>query len=175
MIAYERVRFAWAALFSISIILPSLFTISFFERETGNDRLFVRLHLNPSALIQDWTAAEANALITNPNFLEKFAEQIYADEPGPPPRLYTGIWGPEFLSNQGDLVIGDAEASRLDNPRQPSFYQRRLYRRIYICNKSLYAAGPGWRFMQPPPETTSIDPVTGKLSVQCHREGGSNK
>jgi hypothetical protein len=171
MIAYERIRLVWAGLFSISIILPSLFTISVFQREADNDRLFVRFHLNSSAIIQDWTTAEANALVMNPDFLEKMAEQVYADEPGPPPRLYTVTWGPGLLSDRGDLIIGESEAYRLDSSRQNSSYHRRLYRRIYICNKSVFHGIPGWRYMQQPVQSLSVDPRTGKINVQCHREG----
>ena len=167
MIAYERVRLIWAGLFSISIILPSLFTISLLERDPGNDRLFVRVHLNSSAILQDWAVAKANALVTNSDFLKRFAEQVYADEPGRTPRLYTEIWGPGLLSNKGDLIIGETEASRLDSSRQPSVYQRRLYRRIYICNKSVYHGNPGWRFMQTPAQGLSVDQTTGKSTYNA--------
>src|SRR6516225_7806358 len=174
MIAYERIRLVWSGLFSISIILPSLFTISVFQREVGSDGLFVSLHLDSSAIIQDWTMAKANALVMRPDFLEKMAEQLYADEPGPPPRLYTVNWGPGLLSDRGDLIIGESEVYRLDSSRfarQTSSYQRRLYRRIYICDKSVFHGSGGWRNMEQPAQSLSVDPVTGRINVQCHREG----
>jgi len=173
MIAHERVHLAWAGLFSISAILPSLFTISLFHRDVGDDRLSIRLNLGPSAIAQDWAMAKANAQGMDPSFLSRLADQVYADRAGVLPSLFTTTWGPGIQSTSGDLIIGESEAYRLDSARHPPKYLRKLYHEIFICNKSLFGGTPGWRFMQQPPARTAVDVATGKIDVQCHRENPS--
>ena len=117
--------------------------------------------------------AKANAEVMDQNFLVKLADHVYADRTGVPPSLYTLTWGPGILSTSGDLIIGETEVYRLDNPRQPPAYRRELYHQIFICNKSVFHGIPGWRFMQPPPPQLAVDEATGRINVQCHRENPS--
>jgi hypothetical protein len=170
MVANERVRVVWAGLLAASVILPSLVTISLFERHGANDHLFVRFGLGPSAILQDWTTTKADWDVMDPDFLRRVAERVYAGEPGPPPRLYTVNFGPGLQSDSGDLVIGETEAYRLDNPRSGPMYQRVLYQRIFICDQSVFHGGAGWRFLEQPVARLALDPVTGTSDVKCHRE-----
>jgi hypothetical protein len=172
MLAHERARLVWTVLFSSSAILSSLFTISLFERRGTDDHLSIRPHLGPSAVLQDWIQAEANADVMNPDFLRRLAHQVYAQEAGPLPTLYTINWGPGILSDSGDLLIGETEAYRLDNPRQPPSYQRKLYRTIFVCNRSMFHGNPGWRHMEQPVPALrrGSNPGSGEINVQCHRD-----
>jgi hypothetical protein len=170
VVAHEKLRWIWSALLTASVVLPSLATISLFERSGASDHLFVRFHMGPSAIAQDWTTVKADWEVMDPKFLKLVAEQVYAAEPGPLPRVYSVNFGPGLQSDKGDLIIGDTEAYRLDNPRSGPSYARAVYRRIYICNKSVFHGSPGWRFLEQPVPRLEIDPATGKVNVACHRE-----
>jgi hypothetical protein len=170
MMAYERIQLGWLGLQSLAIILPSVVTIALFHRQGADDHLFVGFDLGPSAIIQDWKTAKADWDVMNPSFLRKVAQQVYAGEAGPLPTVYSKNFGPGLVSDAGDLIIGETEAYRLDNPRSGPEYQRSRYRHVYICDKSVFHGGAGWRFLELPVPRLELNPQTDKIDVQCHRD-----
>jgi hypothetical protein len=173
MMTYERVGRVWLGLVCLSIILPTFFTISIFERSGSDDHLNIGPHIDQSAILQDWVTSRADWEVMDPGFLKKMSERIYGGEGESSPRLSTTTWGPGLLSDKGDLIIGSTEAYRLDNPRLGGLYKRAQYHRIYICDKSVFHGSPGWRFLERPVARLSIDPKTGAVDVDCHLEDKS--
>jgi hypothetical protein len=170
MMTHENISRLWIGLLSLSVMMPTFFAPSLFQRVGADDHLYVRPHLDRSAILQDWTTSQADWDVMDPSFLEKIARQVYVDEREPLPKLSTTTWGPGLLSDKGDLLIGAQEAYRLDNPRSGALYLRKSYRRIYICDKSMFHGSPGWRFLQKPVPRPAVDPGTGSIDVQCTLE-----
>jgi hypothetical protein len=100
-----------------------------------------------------------------------------ADNSGSIGTLSPRAFFPGLISDQIDLVIGAPEVYQLDNPRF-NFGRTRLmfggngdshrsaYRHIYVCDKSVAAAGKGWRVLQSLPPIAQMDPTTKQVDAQ---------
>jgi hypothetical protein len=170
MMTHQNISRIWVGLVSVSVITPTFFVLSIFQRSGLDDHLYIRPHIDNSAILQDWITSEADWKVMDASFLEQVTKQVYSGEPGPLPRLSTTTWGPGLVSDKGDLLIGAPEGYRLDNPRSGDLYRRDKYRRIYICDKSMFHGSPGWRFLERPVPRPSVDPKSGKVDVRCALE-----
>ncbi len=173
MVANEPYRLSWLALVAVSMTVSSVVNVSLFERRGTDDHLLFGVHLQPGALVQDWRIAHYELLSMDPAFLARIAAVVYPDLPQPP-RVTGSLYGPGLLSDAGDMIIGQDEAYRLDNPRQRPVYQRSLYRAIYICDRSVFHGNLGWRLMEAPVQRPSVNPLTGELDLHCHRESAGS-
>jgi hypothetical protein len=162
-----------------SLVLGSVVQISFLQRTGPSDQLHFRLGLNAGAVAQDYDRRVQNTAMFEPDYLEQIAR--LADPGGSTGALHPRAFFPGLISERNDLVIGATELYQLDNPR---FYfgqtrlmfagngdsRRSAYRHIYVCDKSVAAAGKGWRVLQPPPPTARLDPATGQVDTRCSLE-----
>jgi hypothetical protein len=164
--------------------LGSVVQLSLLERSGASDRLQIRLQLNPGAVAQDWERRAQNAALYDPRYLAAVAGAAYGaghTEGGTIPTLSPRIFFPGLISDTNDLIIGSPELYQLDNPRFGFGPGRRMfggngdsrrsaYRQIYVCDKSVAAAGKGWRVLQPPTPIAKLDPATGQLDTHCAPE-----
>jgi hypothetical protein len=176
MMIHEKIPKLWIALLALSAIMPTFFAMSLFQRMGADDQLYLRPHFDRSAILQDWTTSQADWDIMDAQFLEKIAREVYVgdQEKEPLPRLFTTTFGPGLLSDKGDLLIGAPEAYKLDNPRSGDQFMRSNYRRIYICDKSMFHGSRGWRLLQKPVPRPAVDPETGRVDVRCALEGSAS-
>ena len=70
--------------------------------------------------------------------LARIGQAVYGPSAGAQHTIRSENWAAGLLSDSGDLIIGEPEAYHLDNPRGEAKYQRRLYRDIYLCNRSVW-------------------------------------
>lgn len=171
---------------AVSMVLGSVVQLSLLEHNGESDTLHFRLQVNPGAMAQDWQRRLQNAEMLDPRYLAALAQAAYGTgrvERGPIPALHSRSFFPGLISDANDLVIGRPELYQLDNarfafgPGRLMFSgngdsRRSAYRHIYICDKSVAAAGKGWRTLQPPPPIAKLDPATGQVDTQCPREEG---
>lgn len=168
------------ALLSASLVLGSVVQLSLLARGETGDALHIRLQLNPGAVAQDFDRRVQNTAMFEPAYLAALASVVYGDA-GSIPKLEPRTFFPGLISDTNDLVIGEPAAYQLDNPRFAFGGTRRMfggngdsrrsaYRNIYICDKSVAAAGKGWRVLQAPTPIARLDPTTGKVDTQCARE-----
>jgi hypothetical protein len=176
---------ALAAL-AVSMVLGSVVQLSLLEHSGESDTLHVRLQLQPGGVAQDWQRRRQNAEMLDPRYLAALARASYGTggiEGGAIPALNSRAFFPGLISDANDLVIGRPEIYQLDNPRFAfgpgrlmfagnGDSRRSAYRHIYVCDKSVAAAGKGWRILQPPPPIAKLDPATGQVDTQCSREAG---
>jgi hypothetical protein len=171
-------------LLSLSLVLGSVLQISFLDRDPGADALHLRIGLHPGAVAQDYDRRIQNALLFNPFYLAAVAEAVYGDQSRPHPTLQPRIFFPGLIGDNGDLVIGAPATYMLDDPRFAfgpgrlmfggnGDSRRSAYQHIYICNKSVAAAGKGWRVLQAPTPIAQLDPTTHQVDTTCAREGAT--
>jgi hypothetical protein len=171
LVAHEDLKPVWLVLYALSTVLPSIITLSIFQRTGAADHLSLRPRLGPGAVEQEITAMRYNwTLMTNPTLLQQIAHSVYKDRRPPQPRIRSMNWAAGLLSDSGDLIIGEADAYHLDNPRGEPKYQRRLYADIYLCDHSVWVNGSfGWRLAEPPVSWPS-SAAGGSLNLVCHLE-----
>ncbi len=174
---------ALAAL-AVSMVLGSVVQLSLLEHSGESDTLHVRLQLQPGGVAQDWQRRLQNGEMLDPRYLAALTRASYGTEGiegGAIPALHSRAFFPGLISDANDLVIGRPEIYQLDNPRFAfgpgrlmfagnGDSRRSAYRHIYVCDKSVAAAGKGWRILQPPPPIAKLDPTTGQVDTQCPRE-----
>jgi hypothetical protein len=172
MLAYERLRLHWLALYALSLALPSVVTLSLFERVGITDHLSVHARLGPGAIAQDLRAIRYNwQLMHDPALLSRIGDAVYGGPEQARPKLHSQNWAAGLLSDSGDLVIGEPEAYHLDNPRGEPKNQRRRYADIYLCNRSVWVNGSfGWRLAEPALSWPTFDDKDGRLNLQCYKE-----
>jgi hypothetical protein len=169
---------------AVSMVLGSVVQLSLLEHSAEGDTLHVRLELQPGGVAQDWQRRLQNAEMLDPHYLAALAKASYGTagvEGGAIPALHSRAFFPGLISDANDLVIGRPEIYQLDNPRFDfgpgrlmfagnGDSHRSAYRHIYVCDKSVAAAGKGWRILQPPPPIAKLDPASGLVDTQCLRE-----
>jgi hypothetical protein len=169
------------ALLAASLALGSVVQLSFLDRKGDSDSLHVAVALNRGALAQDFERRVQNSELYDPAYLSAVAKAAYGADTTPLPSLHPHIFFPGLISDTNDLIIGSHAAYMLDDPRFAfgpgrlmfpgnADSRRSVYRQIYICTKSLAAAGKGWRILQPPTPAARIDPVTRQLNATCQLE-----
>jgi hypothetical protein len=182
-VAIERRATTATAIISASLVLGSIVQVSLLERDGAADALHFRMRLNSGAVVQDWQRRRQNASLLDPQYLLGVAEAAYPGEDHPIQFLRSPKFFPGLISSTNDLVIGEPELYRVDNPRFVASYRpdssvffgkadirRTAYRHIIVCDKSLALAGEGWRVLEPPPPIAVLDPLTGRVDVTCSRE-----
>jgi len=73
-IAYEQLATAKVAVVSLSLIVPSILSISLFKRTDTADNLVFSISLDRGAVSQDWQLTSYNKLVTSPQFLDRVAD-----------------------------------------------------------------------------------------------------
>jgi ABC-type amino acid transport substrate-binding protein len=168
------------AAMAASLAVGSLVQVSLLDRSGSGDALHFQMRLNPGAVAQDFDRRVQNATMFDPAYLAAVARASYGTD-GTVPTLQPRTFFPGLISDTNDLVIGAPALYQLDNPRFVFEGTRRMfggngdsrrsaYRHIYVCDKSVAAAGKGWRTLQPPPPIARLDPKTGQVDTQCSRE-----
>ena len=157
-VASRRQPVAVTAIVACSLIVNSVFTVSLFERTGTGDRLAFALHLNKSALLQDWNDRKAQQRALDPQFTARIAAVALAGADGSATRLSFGHWAMGFTSDRNDLVLSENQLYKIDNPRFPGARsESRSYRHIIACNQVFYPDNVGWRVLQPPQVYISAD------------------
>lgn len=173
MVGNERLGVPALAFYALSSILPSVVTLSLFERTGHSDALTVHPHIGPGAVAQDVAAMRYNwRLMHDPAVLQSLGDDVYGHESTHHPRVYSENWAAGLLSDSDDLIIGDGEAYHLDNPRSESKYERKLYHQVFVCDREVWVNGSfGWRIAQPPLQW-AISKPGGPVNVTCRPETG---
>ena len=177
MLAHRRVAPQWLLLYAISLALPSIVTLSLFERVGITDHLSLHPRLGPGAIAQDLRAMRYNwRLMHDPALLTRIDAAVYGEPGAAVPRIFSKNWAAGLLSDSGDLIIGEPEAYHLDNPRAEPKYRRRLYHDIYLCNRSVWVNGSyGWRLAEPALVWPRFDDSEGSLQLTCYMEAPANR
>jgi len=168
------------AAMAASLTLGSVLQVSLLERSGSGDALHFHLRLNPGAVAQDFDRRVQNTAMFDPAYLAAVARAAYGAA-GAIPMLQPRAFFPGLISDTNDLVIGAPAVYQLDNARFAFEGTRRMfggngdsrrsaYRRIYICDKSVAAAGKGWRTLQPPTPIARLDAATGVVDTDCALE-----
>lgn len=163
-----------------SLALGSLVQVSLLERSGSGDALHFQMRLNSGAVAQDFDRRVQNSTMFDPSYLVAVARASYGTG-GAIPTLQPRAFFPGLISDTNDLVIGAPALYQLDNARFAFEGTRRMfggngdsrrsaYRHIYVCDKSVAAAGKGWRTLQPPTSIARLDPKTGQVDTQCSLE-----
>lgn len=167
-------------LMAASLALGSVLQVSLLERTGSGDALHLRVGLHPGAVAQDFDRRVQNTSMFDPAYLTAIAKASYGTD-GAIPKLEAREFFPGLISDSNDLVIGAPALYQLDNPRFAFEGTRRMfggngdsrrsaYRHIYVCDKSVAAAGKGWRTLQPPTPIARLDAATGGVDTKCALE-----
>ena len=150
LLAGSRLSWPWLLVFAGSMILPSVVTLSIFDRPVGGDKLVIAPHFGPGAVSQDLAAMRYNwALMNDPRYLDAIADAVYGAKPHPTVRSEN--WAAGLLASNGDLIIGRTETYHFGsvNDRNEARFQR-PFRAMYVCNRSVWINGEfGWRQAKP--------------------------
>lgn len=158
------------AVFAVSLILNSIFTVSVFDRRGSSDALNLAPKINKSAVMQDWDARSALNRALSPDFMAQVAVAVFGPE-APPRRFQFKNFDPGYTDDRGNLIISKDELYKLDNPRfTDTRYSRASYRQIFVCDQTLIADNVGWRVLQPPPAYAGFHVGRGDDQVRCKPE-----
>jgi len=168
------------AVMAASLVLGSVVQVSLLERSGSGDALHFHLGLNRGAVAQDFDRRVQNSAMFDPAYLAAVARAAYGTA-GAIATLQPRTFFPGLISDTNDLVIGAPAVYQLDNARFAFEGTRRMfggngdsrrsaYRHIYICDKSVAAAGKGWRTLQPPTPIARLDAATGVVDTNCALE-----
>ena len=114
-------------------------------------------------------------LMHDPALLTRIDAAVYGEPRAGVPMIFSKNWAAGLLSDSGDLIIGEPEAYHLDNPRAELKYRRRLYKDIYLCNRSVWVNGSfGWRLAEPAITWPRFDDSEGALQLSCYKEAPPN-
>jgi len=170
----ERPPISWLIVYSASMIVSSVVTVSLFERTGLTDNVRVHIRAHAGAISQEITGTVNNwQIMSNPSALTVISGAVYGPA-GTHPELHSENWSAGLLSNTGDLITGAHEAYHLDRPGNGAKYQRSAYRDIYLCNRSIWVVGAaGWRRAEDPIPWAMSDDGSFNPDFSCRKEARS--
>jgi hypothetical protein len=155
---------------ALTIVGSNVVQVALLQRAAGGgDTYSIVPSLQPGALAQDWSARTHRPGLLSKEFSAYVAREAFGS---PAPEMHAPLFWHAFVSPDGADLVTDLDNIYLfDNARMVARPELELsrYRRVAVCDETLFPDEKAWRALRPAPRFTGLDRFRAGGLLHCRR------